>query len=324
MKFSVIVPIYNVEKYIDDCVMSVLNQTFIDFELILVNDGSTDNSYEKCLKWKDKDNRVTIVNQKNKWLSGARNAGLDIAKGEYIIFLDGDDMLNESALFKLNQHLDNDKILIYRYLYIDEENKIISDTDKIGLIEIQSLNDLKKKFVESDKLGSAWIKCVSRKYFDGTISHIRFDEKTRFAEDQIYTCELLNFASGISIINEPLYLYRQRQGSIMHNYNISKIQYAYKYLNYIEQNLNVDDISKRDLNYSLCNRKIYACVNEVVEICKLNKKYKEKKALFTTLVANELFHKEGIKCDSIKLSVIYLLSRYKMFWLINSIYNLIR
>lgn len=323
MKFSVIIPIYNVEKYIDDCVLSVLNQTFVDFELILVNDGSTDNSYEKCLKWNDKDKRVTIVNQKNKWLSGARNAGLDIAKGEYIIFLDGDDMLNNSALSILYQNLNDDKILIYSYSYINEKNESISH-QTICLNDINSLQVLKKKFAESDQYGSAWIKCVSRKYFDGTISHIRFDEKTRFAEDQIYTCDLLNFATEIIVINESLYLYRQRNGSIMHNYNINKISYISTYLRYIETNLKYNDIPNFNIKLALCNRKIYACVNEVIEICKLNKKYKEKKALFTTLVANELFHKEGIKCDSIKLSVIYLLSRYKMFWLINLIYNLIR
>ncbi len=144
MKFSVIIPIYNVEKYIDDCVLSVLNQTFVDFELILVNDGSTDNSYEKCLKWNDKDKRVTIVNQKNKWLSGARNAGLDIAKGEYIIFLDGDDMLNNSALSILYQNLNDDKILIYSYSYINEKNESISH-QTICLNDINSLQVLKKK-----------------------------------------------------------------------------------------------------------------------------------------------------------------------------------
>lgn len=323
MKFSIIVPIYNVEKYIDDCVMSVLNQTFIDFELILVNDGSTDNSYEKCLKWKDKDNRILVVNQNNKWLSGARNAGIDIAKGEYIIFLDGDDMLNESALSILNQHLDNDKLLIFGYSYINENNDLISN-QTICLKHISSLRVLKKSFAKSDKYGSAWIKCVSRKYFDGTISHIRFDENTRFAEDQIYTCDLLNCATEIIVINESLYLYRQRNGSIMHNYNIKKISYISTYLSYIETNFKHNDIPNFNINLALCNRKIYACVNEVLEICKLNKKYKEKKALFKQLVSNELFHKKGIKCDSIKLSVIYLLSRYKMFWLINLIYNILR
>ena len=94
-KISIIVPIYNVEKYLDKCIKSILNQSFEDFELILVNDGSTDSCGVICDKYKKLDGRITVIHKANGGLSSARNAGIDIARGEYIGFVDSDDYIHE-------------------------------------------------------------------------------------------------------------------------------------------------------------------------------------------------------------------------------------
>ena len=120
MKFSVIVPIYNVEQYLPFCIESVLNQSFKDFELILVNDGSTDNSLSVCKKYADKDSRIVVVDQENKWLSGARNSGIKLAKGDYLIFIDGDDAIKQDALFKINQKTNECNFIGYYYTHINE------------------------------------------------------------------------------------------------------------------------------------------------------------------------------------------------------------
>ncbi len=125
MKFSVIVPIYNVEKYLPFCIESVLNQTFTDFELILVNDGSTDNSLSICNHYAEKDSRIVIIDQQNKWLSGARNSGIKVAKGDYFIFIDGDDAIKQDALIKINQKANDCDFIGYYYTYIDENNEYI-------------------------------------------------------------------------------------------------------------------------------------------------------------------------------------------------------
>lgn len=91
---SIIVPVYNKERYIDECICSILSQTFRDFELLLINDGSTDNSYSKCLEYGQKDSRVIVVDQTNAGVSAARNKGLDMASGAYIGFVDGDDTIS--------------------------------------------------------------------------------------------------------------------------------------------------------------------------------------------------------------------------------------
>ena len=93
MRFSIILPIYNVEKYLKECVDSILKQTFLDYELILVDDGSTDGSPELCDKLAETDGRIRVLHKKNGGLSDARNAGTNIAKGDYIIYIDSDDFI---------------------------------------------------------------------------------------------------------------------------------------------------------------------------------------------------------------------------------------
>lgn len=100
-KISVIVPIYNVERYLSECINSILRQTFSDFECILVNDGSTDICGEICNNYQKIDNRIQIIHQSNKGVSAARNIGINIAKGEYITFIDSDDIIHHSYLYYL-------------------------------------------------------------------------------------------------------------------------------------------------------------------------------------------------------------------------------
>ena len=108
-RLSIIVPIYNVEKYLPRCIESILNQTFKDFELILVNDGSTDSSYEILKEYENKYDNFRVINQKNGGLSAAKNAGIKIAKGEYIAFLDSDDYLDKNFLETLYNMAVNNK-----------------------------------------------------------------------------------------------------------------------------------------------------------------------------------------------------------------------
>lgn len=102
MLFSIIVPVYNVEKYLVRCIESVINQTFKDFECILIDDGSLDNSGNICDEYSLKDSRIVVVHQNNAGVSAARNTGLNIAKGEYICFCDSDDWLEDSLLEQLS------------------------------------------------------------------------------------------------------------------------------------------------------------------------------------------------------------------------------
>ena len=102
MKYSIIVPVYNVEQYLEECVCSLINQTYLDIEIILVNDGSTDNSKLICKELAKKDNRIKLIDKPNGGLSSARNAGIKVAEGEYILFVDSDDCLDLTAIERID------------------------------------------------------------------------------------------------------------------------------------------------------------------------------------------------------------------------------
>ena len=105
---SVIMPVYNGEQYLNYSIQSVLNQTYKDYELILVDDGSTDHSLEICEKYQSKDKRIRVISQENKGISGARNAGIDIATGEYITFMDSDDVIQSKMYEIMLNHMVSD------------------------------------------------------------------------------------------------------------------------------------------------------------------------------------------------------------------------
>lgn len=111
MKLSIIIPVYRVEATLDRCIESVLNQNLDDFEVILVDDGSPDNCPKMCDEWAEKDARIRVIHQANKGLSGARNAGIDIAQGEYITFVDSDDYIAENTYVPLMQMLESDSTI---------------------------------------------------------------------------------------------------------------------------------------------------------------------------------------------------------------------
>ena len=117
---SVIIPVYNVEPYLEQCLDSVINQTYKNLEIICINDGSSDNSLKILEKYQKKDSRIKLINQKNKGLSEARNAGLDVAKGEYIAFVDSDDYLELNAYKEAMKVMLQDKnpLILYDYLFL--------------------------------------------------------------------------------------------------------------------------------------------------------------------------------------------------------------
>ena len=136
-KISVIVPVYNVEKYIKKCLDTIISQTFSDIEIICVNDGSTDSSRKILEEYKNKDSRIIIIDKKNGGLSSARNAGMKVAMGEYISFIDSDDWIEETMLEKLYNNMTtlNTDITICAVHQFDETKQAIDDTNPYYTLE---------------------------------------------------------------------------------------------------------------------------------------------------------------------------------------------
>ena len=208
---SVIIPVYNVEAYLDECMESVCGQTYRNLEIILIDDGSTDGSSDICDKWARKDLRVKVIHQKNAGLSSARNVGLGSATGDFIAFLDSDDYLERDAYDKVVRALQKHgtDIVVFDYMCVNDKGERLSD-DRI--IESRII-DQKEALLELYKgfLGDyVPFKVYSKKLWNS----IRFPIGKAF-EDIGTMYKVFLQADSICCISDKLYYYRRRSGSII-------------------------------------------------------------------------------------------------------------
>ncbi len=215
MKISIIVPIYNAENYAERCINSVLNQTYTDFELILVDDGSADNSLALCKALAEKDNRITVLHKENGGVSSARNLGLSEATGDYIIFVDSDDYLAPDYCEFLIQtaRRTNADIVCTDFFEVTETNCerelpdtiIASDDEWIGHDQISY------KYCKGEiYLYQVWGKIYKRQTLDG----LRFDRTLKFAEDVKFVVNALQKAEKVSLRTYKGYYYYRNGSSV--------------------------------------------------------------------------------------------------------------
>lgn len=209
---SVIVPVYNVEKYLPQCIDSLLNQTTKNLEIILVDDGSLDDSGKICDEFSEKDNRIIVIHKENGGLSSARNAGLEIAKGNYIGFVDSDDWLNESMyeiLLKIIKDSDSDISCCKFFKTADSEEKIPATDNEIiqSFNNVEGLNNFYTDLYTQTVV--AWNKLYKRELFNNVIYPVG-----KIHEDEGTTYKLFYKANKITYTNKPLYYYRITPNSI--------------------------------------------------------------------------------------------------------------
>ena len=214
---SVIIPVYNVEEYLHECVDSVLKQTYQTFEIILVNDGSTDSSGQICDEYVEKDERITVIHKKNGGLSVARNTGLSEANGDYVYFLDSEDYIAESAFeFLLSiAEKDNSDIVFF-------DAVSFADTDDFTVNQ----NYIRKNKYQTDCGLNIFCQMTENKEFHSAVYLMMFkknfvgNNKLTFVpgilhEDMVFTYHALCLAAVVSQCNDALYYRRYRKNSIM-------------------------------------------------------------------------------------------------------------
>lgn len=207
-----IVPVYNVEEYIKKCLESILNQDFDDYEIIVVDDETPDNSMNIVEELAAaKPDKINVIHQKNKGLGGARNTGVGAAKGEYLVFVDSDDYIEKDMLAKLDERLSTAPCDIVMFNYYE----VLTSGDRIGTITVFGEEAVCETAGEKAKLllnpPCAWNKVFRREFF--VDSGVLFPEKTLY--EDVVTRILTAKADKIFLCNEYFYNYVQRQGSIM-------------------------------------------------------------------------------------------------------------
>ena len=215
-EFSIVVPIYNVEGYLKKCLDSILNQTFVDYEIILVNDGSTDQSLSIIKEYMSKYPDIKLINQENKGLSEARNSGLKEARGNYVLFVDSDDFIDKDLLLNLNESIINNPDLVRFQL------RVVSDkTIDINEESFDSLNghDAFKKIIKYRFVENAWAYLYSRKYL---IDNGFLFKPNMYHEDYGLIPLAIIKASKVNSISYIGYNYVQRSNSIMSDSNYMK------------------------------------------------------------------------------------------------------
>lgn len=207
---SVIIPVYNAEKYVSRCIASVQAQTFSDWQMIIVDDGSKDKSLEICQKYAGADNRIHVIHQENAGPGIARNVGLEYANGKYVVFIDSDDYI-EKDYFKLLSEHDEDVVYI-DVRNVDEDGRVLKE-EYMSSNKRLSLDSILRSQMTGKISWGGWRKCFKARVLQE--NHIRYTNH-KIGEEAIYSFQALWYAKSVAFIEQPLYNYVQRGDSQSH------------------------------------------------------------------------------------------------------------
>ncbi len=222
MFFSIIIPVYNVEQYLQDCLNSVVAQSYPDYEVICVNDGSTDGSLVLLEEYQQKYPQITILSQLNAGLSAARNAGIKAAKGDYLFFLDSDDWIESNALEILAQKQAGEDLICFNGRRFFEDGRVeepdagITDTNLSGWEYYNKYALVSRKF----HFVCSVLRLYRREYL---LKNNLFFEEGIYHEDNLFTPFACYYAQMLKVIPDCLYIYRIRQGSITQTVNVQRL-----------------------------------------------------------------------------------------------------
>ena len=222
---SVVIPVYNVQKYLEECLDSVIGQTYKNIEILLIDDGSTDLSGKICDEYADKDFRIQVIHQKNSGLSGARNKGIDLSSGDYIMFLDSDDYLEKDMLEKLVTTIENLQcdIAVTGTIYCDENKNFLFEKS-VKQQKIYHKNEQIFNLLTSYEIGTmAWGKLYNKNLFND----LRYP-LNKYHEDVYLTYKLLDKSKKTVVIPDIGVHYRQIKTSIVHS------KFSIKHLDSVE------------------------------------------------------------------------------------------
>lgn len=337
-KVSIIVPVFNVEKYLNRSIQSLQTQTLQDIEIILVNDGSRDNSLSKCKEFEKNDSRIKIIDKTNGGVSSARNAGLMEAKGEYIGFIDPDDWVEPDMFEKMYFQIKDAGAELGICNYIEENNgksnKVLLDINQSLLKGQEVANRLIKNMIGSSSLdsnaqfimASVWRLLIKRDFLKQY--NIKFEHGIPLMEDLIFSVQALMNCEKVAIINGTFYHYMINPNSAVSSYRKDMIEVHQKVYYLLEQILrrgNLLSSFEQQLNIRYANMYITGIINEV-------KRKNPKSAIEKIIFIKELCKDKRFKKILTQLNTngytfrkkfVLKAARYEMGILLYSYYNFI-
>lgn len=290
MKFSIIIPVYNIEKYLSACLESILSQEFKDYEIIIIDDGSTDNSFKICENYAKKDARIKVEHQKNAGVGKARNKGIKMAQAEYLLFLDGDDVLVQNSLYNINNCMktaDNSDIIFCNYHKENSDGKIIDYNYSFLKEKINNYSDSMNLIDEIIKYGILSSSC-NKLYRTNFIKNNKvFFNDFIYAEDFNWCLNLILMNPKCFYCNEYLFIYKYRNESITKSVNLKKeldrMQFCLKWYEKLNKTNNIinylSDLYLRIVNdYIYFDRKARKIIKKAFnineELIKLSRSYR--------------------------------------------------
>lgn len=238
---SIIVPVYNAEKTLNRCIDSIINQTYINWELLLINDGSNDNSGNICDEYVTKDNRIKVFHKENGGVSSARNLGLDNARGEWITFVDSDDWLLEDVL-NLDFSLLKEDIILFSYYHKgrDSNELMALMKENIVLNSSKELKDFYNITLQEGAFKTIWSKLFKRKL----INNLRFDKNIPIGEDHLFFLYYLLSVKSLRYVSKPFYVYDiSLTSSIKYRIDVNKSIYIMKSILSVYNNLELSNLN---------------------------------------------------------------------------------
>lgn len=296
---SIIVPVYNCEKYVHECIESLLLQTYKNFEVLLINDGSSDNSYSICKQYEERDNRICVYSHNNIGVAKTRERGYDLSKGKYIVYVDSDDRLEPDFLEILLQNI------------IDEDADVVccnSIDDGIinKAIEFDELISDRAALMKSFLDGKRYAYCIwAKMYRKEILSGITF-KPLKYAEDTYYVSEVFNKSKRVKLISYAGYHYRNNvSGAMRTSKGIQQEKDVLVLLGYIKKLC--------ELNYiqyiETCNKRIGICLFNLIIRASVEDKKTRIEAI--NILKSFVSQNDGLlDCSNLKNTVVFLFDKF--------------
>ena len=304
-KISVIVPIYNVEQYLRRCIDSIINQTYKNLEIILIDDGSTDNSSTICDEYCKKDKRIKVIHKNNEGVSSARNKGIELSKGKYIVFIDSDDYVSNEHIEVLYDCIisNNVDLVISNLIDISEDGIILNNEEKESFL--MNKDQCLKELLSEDNF---YHLCCGNIYRKDLLEKIRFNCKYRIAEDLDFLYRYIKHIRSAYFLSKNTYYYLKREGSATNSIYSEKWNDELKICNFI-----ISEMVELENNFHKYAKRKYIRLNiNQAYRFKLNKNQTKILKNNIKIYKNEMFNSKLFD-NKEKLKVSLFLKSYYLF-----------